>query len=131
MLNKDLILKFFEFIKSKKHYKVPIRFLLANFPYRKYTNDELTINEDITLSNFEINYSITKLPDNLKIDGYLDLTQCYGLKKLPKNMQVKSLGLVGTNINVLPDDLIVTKYIKVPNNKINWWNSKYPQYKFI
>ena len=62
------------------------------------------IEGDIDLSG---NKSITSLPDNLKVGGYLDLRGT-GITALPDNLQVGgSLYLQGTGITALPDNLQV------------------------
>ena len=51
---------------------------------------------------------ISKLPNDLYVDGYLNLAYCQKLKKLPDNLHVvNDLGLRNTNITELPNKLIV------------------------
>jgi len=59
--------------------------------------------------NFYLLFSqIEKLPDNLMVNGYLDLEKCKNLKSLPNGLKVKDgLDLRDTNITSLPSDLEV------------------------
>jgi len=51
---------------------------------------------------------IEKLPDNLMVNGYLDLESCKNLKSLPNGLKVKYyLDLRHTNLTSLPSDLEV------------------------
>ena len=51
---------------------------------------------------------ITSLPDNLYVEGYLNLYNCKNLTSLPDNLHVKDdLNLYGTPIESLPDNLHV------------------------
>lgn len=51
-------------------------------------------------------YHITKLPDNLEINGNLNLTGNKGLKKLQNNLTVKGvIFILGTKISSLPKNL--------------------------
>ena len=59
--------------------------------------------------NFYLLFSqIEKLPDNLTVNGLLDLESCKNLKSLPNGLKVKNnLDLRYTNITSLPSDLEV------------------------
>jgi hypothetical protein len=59
--------------------------------------------------NLILNHSqIEKLPDNLRVNGYLDLESCKNLKSLPNGLKVKYyLDLRHTNLTSLPSDLEV------------------------
>ena len=51
---------------------------------------------------------IEKLPENLRVNGTLDLDSCINLQELPNGLKVKnSLDLRYTNITSLPSDLEV------------------------
>ena len=50
---------------------------------------------------------IEKLPDNLIVNGTLDLDTCKNLKSLPNGLKVTNLDLRRTNITFLPSDLEV------------------------
>ena len=51
---------------------------------------------------------IEKLPDNLIVNGYLDLDSCKNLESLPNGLKVKIfLDLRNTNLTSLPSDLEV------------------------
>ena len=55
-----------------------------------------------------IHFQIEKLPDNLTVNGKLDLDSCKNLQSLPNGLKVKnSLDLRNTNITSLPSDLEV------------------------
>ena len=70
--------------------------------------------------------NITKLPNDLYVDGYLNLINCKKITKLPDNLYVGGkLYLNETNITELPDNLYVggylalygcTKITKLPDN---------------
>ena len=55
---------------------------------------------------------IEKLPDNLTVNGTLDLDSCENLKSLPNGLKVKyNLDLRYTNITSLPSDLEVGNHL--------------------
>ena len=72
----------------------------------KVENGKLILDDDELVSHGDLylcgNADVIKLPDNLKVDGYLDLENTQ-IKELPINLQVRgSLNLQGTQIKKLP-----------------------------
>ena len=86
---------------------------LVNTNITKLPNN-LTVNGWLDLRNT----NITKLPDNLTVHGYLNLTNI-NITKLPDNLTVNgSLILTNTNITELPDNLTVYGNLYLDNTNI-------------
>lgn len=140
-MKKELLIKLFEFIKNKRKYKIPFRFLLLNYP-EHIESDDLYVNGDLDL----IDTNIMELPDGLFISGNLILTDCVdffdlgdnmtvtshvyltntNISYLPKNLKCGTLVLRGVDIRVLPDDLVVTnKRIYVDYHVQRYFTEKY------
>ena len=67
---------------------------------------------------FLSNRNITKLPNDLYVEGYLSLTNCKQLIKLPDDLYVGGdLRLDDTNIKKLPDNLYIDGYLELTNCK--------------
>jgi len=63
--------------------------------------------------------NITKLPNNLYVDGVLDLYGCKRLTKLPDNLYVGGyFSIEETNIEELPDNLYVDHNLYLDNTNI-------------
>lgn len=70
----------------------------AKFHNKRY--EKIVFHGNLDLSSS----SITSLPDNLHVKGYLDLSSCEQLTSLPNNLHVEGgLDLNGTSIPSLPD----------------------------
>ena len=94
--------------------------------YMNYEIDEhLQIHYKRPLS-FQHNFNITELPDNLHIEGYLDLEGCINITKLPKNLKVdRWLDISRTKISKLPNDLNVNDWIDIRGSYVNKNNIPY------
>lgn len=105
--------KVFNFIKDRRGYNIPFVYkLIKGLPL---TEDELNVMDDLNLYGAEI----TSLPDNFKVLGSLDLSDCKMIKSLPDNLKVGgSLYLMNTNITTLPDNFKVGGYLGLSNTKI-------------
>lgn len=92
----------FDFIKEKRGYDYPFLYKLINS--LPLTKNELNVKGNLDL-NF-VNVPIS-LPDNLTVDGNLDLYQST-IKKLPDNLTVSNtLDIRFTYIDEIPKNLIV------------------------
>ena len=78
-----------------------------NIHDRDYEIDEnLNINFKTNL-DFEFNPKLTSLPDNLSVDGFLDIRGT-GITKLPKNLRIRGDSYMAkTQITELPSDLYI------------------------
>ena len=88
--------------------KIEIEEWFAEFaPDRNYEIDkdlDIIINGDLLL----FNTNVTKLPEQLEIDGNLTISNCPFLKYLPDNLTIKySLNLNNSSITELPKKLKV------------------------
>jgi len=111
----------FKFIEDKRpKYKVPFKLKLLYEP-ETLTKEDLKVRSDLIL----MRTPIEKLPNNLTVNGRLDLEGCKNLKSLPSGLKVAGdLDLIDTNITELPLDLKVGGNIylqripieKLPNN---------------
>jgi hypothetical protein len=73
-------------------------------------------NKNLDLENNRI---ITELPDNLYINGWLDL-EYTNITKLPNNLYIENnLWIKNTKITKLPHDLYVGKFIYVNRTQIS------------
>ena len=91
---------------------------------------------------------ITSLPDNLFIDGWMDISSSKMITKLPNGLRVRTfLDMANTNITELPNDIMIgqelnmtnTKITSLPDNlghiqifvdssKVDYFRKKYPKY---
>lgn len=100
--------------------------ILYNY-YYNINIDNIKIDTDLLLQRI----NNLKLPNNLHIDGYLDL---YGsdINKLPKNLIVNGdLDIQNTNIKSLPKSLIVKGRIIVSGGIEKQWIKKYPNHDIV
>jgi hypothetical protein len=131
------IYNLFNFIESKRpSYKTPeLVKLLFN---TQKTKNELIYNGDLrlsgnsvftslpTLANMTINgnldlegASIKSLPNNLTINGKLNLNWTREIKSLPNNLTVRSLEAQNSNITTIPADIQIIKYLDLSDSEIN------------
>ena len=80
---------------------------------------------DIGSSNVE------ELPEGLYVGGNLWIKDNYIIEKLPRNMVIGWLTIAKTNITELPDDMFIKYDIYVDEEKLDYFQQKYPKYKFI
>jgi hypothetical protein len=130
-MNRQTIENILNFLKEKEGQKIPYEWVdskekfklieeLENYPdgtqYRY--NDHLylwgiqikKLPNNLHVSGFlDLSYSnIPKLPDKLYVRGYFNLDGCKQITELPNNLQVGGdLVLHGTNITELPNNLYV------------------------
>ena len=163
-MERNTIEKIFNFLKEKEDKQLPKKWVklieklklikeLENHPddiqYRhegelflsktniKKLPNDLYVDGDLDLSNCQY---LTKLPDKLYVGGWLDLKGCERLKKLPNLLDVTyglnlsgckqitelpdnlyakgSLGLDGTNIEKLPNNLYVGINLYINNTPL-------------
>jgi hypothetical protein len=107
-MNKETLKNIFEFLERVEGMEVPKIFYLIekleNHPEgTRYRYD----------GKLDLSYSkIKKLPNDLYVDGRLNLTNCKQLTELPDNLYVgQSLDLRGTNITNIPNKLYVEAYL--------------------
>lgn len=91
---------------------------------------ELSKDELENIDNLYLNYTkITKLPDNLVVNGWIGLENTK-ISKLPKNLTIKdNLYINDSGINNLPDDLKVGGYIVTSDNNRDYLRAMFPKFK--
>ena len=123
-MKRETIEKIFKFLEKKEGKEIPERWSIVEklethpdgIQY-KHNGNLILINRNITkLPNdlyvegklFIIETDITELPNKLYVDGTLSLKGCNQLTELPDNLHVgESLDLRGTNISEIPNNLYV------------------------
>ena len=107
------MLNLFQYLEDTKGKKVPFEYkVLHNIPL---TEDELTVNGNLDF----FDAYITCLPDNLTVNGFLDLNYNPHFSCLPNNLYVKGdLYIINTNISELPNNLIVDGYLHCRNTPL-------------
>ena len=105
--------------------KMPNIFIAGGFVNLSGSNIK-TLSDNFIANELKLYESnITKLPNNLVIEGNLDISKCPNLKELPKNLTVKGdLLCEYSEIKNLPNDISIngniylsfSKIKKLPNN---------------
>jgi hypothetical protein len=117
----ETIEKIFNFIKEKEGMKLPREWVKLIKPK---IIKELETHPDGTQYRYEGDLdldgaNITKLPNDLYVDGMLDLDDCEQLTKLPNKLYVVgNLSLSDTNIEELPTKLYVGNYLNISYTNI-------------
>ena len=113
----------FDFLFKKENVILPLKIkIVLDYPIN---NEDLHVHNTLDLMDSKI----IKLPDNLIIDGDLELYNCKKLIGLPKNLKIKGyLELEHSSINLLPDDLQVDDYIYVSSGKEDWFRRYFPKF---
>ena len=125
----ETIEKIFKFLQIKEGKEIPKKFLDSIKELKLI--EELENHPDGTQYRYEVDLDLydceqlTKLPNDLYVDGWLGLVHCQQLTKLPDKLYVgKTLSITKTNIKELPDNLYVggnlfligTSIEELPNN---------------
>jgi hypothetical protein len=123
----ETIEKILNFLKEKEGKKIPERWNIVE-KFENHPDDiQYKYEGDLNINN----KNITKLPNDLYVDGMLDLDGCERLTKLPDKLYVgKTLSIIKTNIEELPDNLYVGGNLflmevsieEIPNNLYVGWN---------
>ena len=92
--------------------KIGQRALIDEWFERWATMSKYTVNENLNIKVFDnlyfISYKVTFLPNNLSVEGNLNLCNNTQLTSLPDNLTVRGwLDINGTSISSLPDSLKV------------------------
>ena len=105
-MEKEILKKIFDFIKTKDNRNIPFMWKLKN--NEPITEDDLIVNGDLDLRPSSIDYmDIESLPEGLKVSGRLDLMGS-DMQFLPKGLEVGGfLDLSYSLINSLPEGLKV------------------------
>ena len=119
-MNRETIKNIFNFLKEKEDKELPYIWLdsikkfklieliqeLETHPdYRQYRHNGYL---DLSYSN------ITKLPNDLYVDGDLSLERCEQFTELPNNLYVGgNLWLYASKIQEIPDNLYVGGYLHI------------------
>ena len=100
----ETIEKILNFLKEKEGKKIPERWNIVE-KFENHPDDiQYKYEGDLNINN----KNITKLPNDLYVDGMLDLDGCEQLTKLPDNLYVdESLTMIGTSIEEIPNNLYV------------------------
>ena len=97
------IYNLFKFLEKKKGTETPLKFKLIYAP-EEVTDEDLNVEGDLDLPYT----NITSLPDNLKVRGFLDLTNTKKITSLPDNLQVGGhIFSNSSNLTSLPDNLSI------------------------
>jgi hypothetical protein len=114
--DKELPNKWFKFlsklevIKELENHPEDIQFIHNSFLDLRNTNITKLPNELYVDGNFNLRgcKQLTELPNKLFVGGYLSLLNCEQITELPDGIHVGGdLNLSGINITKLPDDLYV------------------------
>ena len=86
--------------------------------------------DDIQVNTIIASYSKLKmLPNNLNLNGSLILNGNGNMRELPKGLKIHGeLDIRFTNINYLPDDLIVDGNIRINLLKFDLFKSRFPKF---
>jgi len=120
--------KIFNFLQNNEGKEIPSKWF--DLMKKLKLIEELENHPDGSQYRYEGNLDLydeqlTKLPNDLYVDGWLGLSHCQQLTKLPDKLYVgKTLSISKTNIKELPDNLYVggnlfligTSIEEIPNN---------------
>jgi hypothetical protein len=112
----ETIEKIFNFLEEKEGMEVPEKWSLIR-EFENHPDDiQYRYNGNLILSRT----NIKKLPDNLYVDGNLNLFNCKQLTELPTKLYVgKNLDLYGcTQLTKLPDNLYIGGRFTLDNTNI-------------
>jgi hypothetical protein len=100
---KKLIYNLFQFIQDKDpQYRVPLKLKLEYGGPDTLTPEDLDIKGDLSFDN---DYNLTTLPDGLKINGDLDISNT-NIQDIPNGLKVEGdLWMIWTSVKTLPKDL--------------------------
>jgi len=110
MVKQKTVRNFFRFLEQKRNEKTPTLIKMI-VDQERLTPEDLNVDGDLRLDRFEeLDYSdpmlktITKLPDNLTVNGTLYIPET-NITKLPKNLKVRSLVATYAPLKSLPEDI--------------------------
>ena len=110
----ETIEKILNFLKEKEGRGIPQNWNLIESLENHPDGTQYRYKGNLVLSDS----NITKLPNDLYVEGYLSLTNCKQLIKLPDDLYVGGdLRLDDTNIKKLPDNLYIDGYLELTNCK--------------
>ena len=106
MVKQKTVYNFFKFLEDKRGEKMPFRVkLIGN--YHKFTEGELHIEGSLHLDTISQGSNTTKLPDNLKIEGNLNISNSK-IKRLPDGLKVGgSIVGIESELEYIPDNFTV------------------------
>jgi hypothetical protein len=117
-MEKETIEKILNFLETNEDKQIPSKWFVIKFIDKLENHpDDVQYRHKGSL---ELGYEkIKKLPNDLYVDGSLDLDRCKRLTKLPDNLYVgANLSLIDTNIKELPDNLYVGGNLILEYSKI-------------
>ena len=113
-MKKETIEKILNFLKEKEGRGIPQNWNLIESLENHPDGTQYRYKGNLVLSDS----NITKLPNDLYVEGYLSLTNCKQLIKLPDDLYVGGdLRLDDTNIKKLPDNLYIDGDLELTNCK--------------
>jgi hypothetical protein len=106
--------KIFNFLEEKEDKELPRRWKTFQELYTHPDGIQYRHEGDLDFRDS----NITKLPNDLYVDGFLILDRCKSLKELPSKLYVgKSLNVMRTTIKKLPDNLYVEGSLSLDFNR--------------
>ena len=114
-MEKETLKNIFEFLEENEGHKTPFLWKLLN--NEPFTDEELIFKGDLDLRPGRVDYTVIEsLPDGLKVDGNLDLSDTE-IRTLPKGLEVgKFLDLRNcTSLTSLPQGLKVGVALDLQN----------------
>ena len=111
----ETIEKIFKVLEKKEGKEIPLNWNLIERLETHPDGIQYKHNGNLIL----LNRKITKLPNDLYVDGVLNLWGCKQLTKLPDNLHLtQSLAILGTSIEELPDNLYVGGSLYMTNTPL-------------
>ena len=111
----ETIEKIFKFLEKKEGKEIPLNWNLIERLETHPDGIQYKHNGNLIL----LNRNITKLPNDLYVDGVLNLWGCKQLTKLPDKLHVtQSLTILRTSIEELPDNLYVGGSLYMANTPL-------------
>ena len=115
----ETIEKMFNFLKEKEGRELPKKWVerLKLIKELETHPDDLQYRYNGNLSLFRSN--ITKLPNDLFVNGFLSLINCKEIRNLPDKLHVEgNLSIPDTNISELPNKLYVGRNFSIANTPL-------------
>ena len=103
----ETIEKILNFLETNEDKQIPRKWFISIIRFIEKLENHPDAIQYKHEGDLELSHTnITKLPNDLYVDGYLNLINCKKITKLPDNLYVvEDLDLSGTNITELPDNL--------------------------
>jgi hypothetical protein len=114
-MEKETLKNILDFIEANEGRDVPQKWKLIEILETYPDGTKYKHNDDLVLTNS----MITKLPNDLYVNGYLMVNRCKQLKELPNNLHVERVFACNkTSIEELPNNLYVGSDLHIQNTQI-------------